>query len=90
MGYEHQIRLPTSSPSDIDAILRGIDGFEGYNPLFKQYSFRRAATGAMPDAHASIEPDGVYFCDNGCGSALLLDIVRALEEQLGQVLIVEL
>ncbi len=90
MGYEHQIRLPRSSAFDVDSILRGMDGFEGYSPTFKQYSFRRKATGSMPDAHASIEPDGVYFCDNGCGAAVLRDLLRALEERFGQVSVEEL
>lgn len=90
MGHEHQIRLARSSAADVDSILRNIDGFEGYSPAFKQYSFRRLATGSMPDAHASIEPDGLYFCDNGCGAAVLCDLVRALEERFGQVSVEEL
>jgi len=78
MGYEYQLDFDVIEPSDVDVALRSIQGFERYIPEFGLYSFRRAATGSMPDADAKIESSGVYICDHGGSHQILADIQAAL------------
>jgi hypothetical protein len=78
MGYEYQLDFDVTEPSEVDAVLRTIPGFEQFSPHFALYSFRRTATGSMPDADAKIEPSGVYVCDHGGAHAILTDIQAAL------------
>ena len=78
MGYEYMLDFEVADPSELDALLRKIPGFERYDPTYELYYFRRQATGAMPDAQVKIEAHGVYACDNGCGFAVLEDIRAAL------------
>jgi hypothetical protein len=78
MGYEYQLDFDVTEPSEVDSALRSVPGFERFNPEFELYSFRRTATGAMPDADAKIEPSGVYVCDHGGAPAILTDIQAAL------------
>ena len=68
MGYEQRIRLGTPRADELDALLRSLPGFEGYDAKYGLYNFRRRGQDAMPDAHAAIEAEGIYFCDNGIGS----------------------
>jgi hypothetical protein len=78
MGYEYRLDFPIGNPSDVDAALRAVAGFERYDPDYHLYYFRRQSTGAMPDAQIKIEKYGLYLCDNGCGFAVLEDIRAAL------------
>jgi hypothetical protein len=90
MGYEHHLRLPSTPPLELDAILRGIRGFETYDAEFHLYMFRRLSTNAMPDAQAKLEIEGIYFCDNGSGQEILADLINALESRIGPVEATEL
>jgi hypothetical protein len=78
MGYESMLEFDVAEPNAVDQLLRGIPGFERYDPAYELYLFRRVATGSMPDAHAKIEAGGVYVCDNGCGAEVVSDIRAAL------------
>lgn len=78
MGYEYQLDLEVDDREKLDGILRSIVGFERYDAAYDLYYFRRKATGEMPDAHAKIDEQGLYLCDNGCGFAVLEDIRAAL------------
>ncbi|HET9953133.1 MAG TPA: hypothetical protein VFQ61_01445 [Polyangiaceae bacterium] len=74
MGYEYQLDFEHCEPALADQILRAIPGFEKCTAGL--YSFRRNATGQMPDAYAAVEPTGVYVCDNG-GAPQIVNDIRA-------------
>lgn len=82
MGYEYKLDLQLTDLKQADLILRAISGFEAYDAEFKLYSFRRSATGAMPDAHAKLEPSGIYVCENG-GSSQIVEDIRAAFAAIG-------
>lgn len=63
--------------AEADRILRSVAGFEGFDATFELYSFRRTATGSMPDAHAKIENSGIYVCDNGGCYQVVRDVQAA-------------
>jgi len=77
MGYEYMLDFEVSNPVEADAVLRAIDGFEGFNAEFDLYLFRRKATESMPDAHAKVETTGIYICDNGGSFEIVKDIQAA-------------
>ena len=77
MGYEYELDFGLVDRGQADVILRGIVGFVAHDRDLELYSFRRAATGVMPDAHAKIEPSGVYVCINGGSHEILRDIQSA-------------
>lgn len=91
MGMEYSLRFQHSAATEIATVLRrepmvgepaanGID-FELRSP---------ETTGAMPDAWMSIEPGGLYFCDNGgAGRRFLGAIIVDLVEQFGPVTVEE-
>lgn len=76
MGYEYQLEFTPPDRAHADQILRAIPGFEACTAL-GLYSFRRNATGAMPDAYAAIEPSGIYVCDNGGAHQIVREIQAA-------------
>ena len=76
MGYEYQLDFEHTNQEQADRILRAISGFETCT-AGGLYSFRRHATGAMPDAYAAIEPSGIYVCDNGGARQIVTDIQAA-------------
>ena len=78
MGCEYMVEFDVHDPDAVTALLRGIAGFEHHDPQCDLYTYRRRATGRMPDAHAKLEPGGVYLCDNGCGDDVVRDIHAAL------------
>lgn len=78
MGYEYQLDFDVAEPSEVDEVLRSVPGFERLSLEFGLYSFRRTATGSMPDADAKIEPSGVYVCDHGGGYEVVKDIQATL------------
>ena len=51
---EYMLDFEVSSRPRADAVLHAIRGFEGFDAELELYSFRRAATGAMPDANAKM------------------------------------
>ena len=77
MGYEYMLDFEVSDRGKAEEILRRIPGFEGFNPKYELYSFRREAIGAMPDADAKIESSGIYVCSYGGSFAVVLEIQAA-------------
>jgi len=77
MGYEYMLDFEVVERGDADRVLRSVAGFEGFDPKFGLYYFRRTATGAMPDAQAAIENAGIYVCDNGVAYQVVRDIQAA-------------
>jgi hypothetical protein len=77
MGYEYMFEYEVQNRELIDGLLRGISGFEGYDPRYSLYNFRRTSTGEMPDAHAKVEETGLYVCDNGASGTAVLQDIRA-------------
>jgi hypothetical protein len=80
MGYEYRLDFEVPDRADADRVLRKVPGFEGFNPKFELYSFRRKSTGTMPDADAKIERSGIYLCDYGTGYQVVRDIQAAFSE----------
>ena len=76
MGYEYKLDFEVRDPNGVEVCLRRVAGFEVFDSTHGLYTFRRLSTGAMPDAHAAIEKDGVYLCDNG-GARAIVDDIRA-------------
>jgi hypothetical protein len=77
MGYEYMLDFEVVERGEADRVLRSVAGFEGFDPTFELYSFRRASTGAMPDAQAAIKKAGIYVCDNGGSYQIVSDIQAA-------------
>lgn len=68
MAIEYHIRFARSSDGELDGAIRSLPFFRNYDVRYQLYNFRLDGDNSgpgMPDAHAKIEPDGVYFCDNG-------------------------
>jgi len=82
MGYEYKLDVQLTDLEQADLVLRAIPGFEAYDAEFTLYSFRRDATGAMPDAHVKIEASGIYVCENG-GSSQIVGEIRAAFAAIG-------
>ena len=85
MGKEYLLHFPFERRGLLEDLLIRAPLFHGLAPRsggLEVYEFRAAEnTGIMPDAHATIETDGLYFCDNGGAGVkvfheLLLDIAR--------------
>jgi hypothetical protein len=64
MGYEYMLDFDVER-GEADRVLRSVPGFEGFDPKFDLYYFRRTSTGEMPDGQAAIKDEGIYVCDNG-------------------------
>ncbi len=77
MGYEYMIDFEIHDREEIDGLLRRISGFEGYDPRYSLYNFRRTSTSKMPDAHAKVEETGLYVCANGASGFAVLEDIRA-------------
>jgi hypothetical protein len=85
MGKEYLLRFPFERRGLLEDLLIRAPLFHGLAPRsggLEVYEFRAPAnTGILPDAHVTIEADGLYFCDNGGAGIqafheLLLDITR--------------
>lgn len=78
MGCEYMLEIAIENPTQVDAVLRGIPGYESFDPKCQLYAFRRKATGTMPDVMAKIESRGLYLCDNGGAFEIVTEIRGAL------------
>lgn len=85
MGKEYLLRFTFERRGLLEDLLIRAPLFHGLAPRsggLEVYEFRTAAnTGILPDAHVTIEADGLYFSDNGGDGGkvlheLLLDIER--------------
>ena len=89
MGYESRLRVNGAARDELDAVLRRVPGFAGFDDKYRLYEFRRQWIVNMPDAHASLEDSGICFCDNGLGNEILSDLIRELELHFGSVVVEE-
>lgn len=85
MGIEYKIRFFNKDARKLDAMLRQAPFFSDYDANFKLYNYRHDPDkdlDVMPDAHAAIEADGIYFCDN-CGkiSSIVLEHLKTIASQ---------
>ena len=86
MGVEYRITFSPVIADSVDTILRSATCFSQTlnDEQQTRYEYRLPAnSGAMPDAEASIETFGIYFCDFGGGGDILSCIVRLIAERFG-------
>jgi hypothetical protein len=85
MSKEYLLRFPFERRGLLEDLLIRAPLFHGLAPRsggLEVYELRSAEnTGTLPDAHVTIEPDGLYFCIHGDEGTkalddLLLDIAR--------------
>jgi hypothetical protein len=94
MGIEFNITVTPWSAWRIERILRPLPEFAGVDPQFGHLQFRSRAVAdpaSMPDAHASIQQDHLYFCNSGGdGAQILRGILKVLGERSSNVICEEL
>lgn len=71
-------------------MLRALPCFSDFDATYGLYNFRKHALSGMPDAHAAVEPEALYFCDNGCGAEVFATLLAALRARFGSVTVDEL
>lgn len=95
MGIEYKIKFSVDTDENVDEMLRHTPFFSNYDQNYNLYNYRddfNTNPFVMPDAHAAIESDGIYFCDN-CGkiSRLVFEhLKRTASQKYGIIEIVEL
>jgi hypothetical protein len=79
MGIEYRIRLAANSDK-IDQGLRATSFFSDFEAAHRLYLLRfdPSDTIGQPNAGVKIEPDGLYFCDNGGAAAERAIIFRSI------------
>ena len=77
MGKEYKIRI-ANVPAGADRDLRAIRFFADVDEQHGLYNLRSTSTTGMPNAWVQIEPDGLYFCDNGGSVADSAMIFRSI------------
>lgn len=88
MGTEYIIKFDLDDPYKAERILESAPGFAGREESQGQsfYEFRRPdSLGGMPDATATIEPGGIYFCSYGQSAEILRAILGRVEAEFGEV-----
>lgn len=93
MGIEYSIRFARPSDAILDGAIRGLPYFCDYDERYQLYNLRLDRDDirpGMPDAHAWIEPGGIYFCDN-CGPdvARIRDALMAVARQFDPAVRIE-
>jgi len=86
MGFEYKIAFSPVDEGTVDEILRSAPFFcEPARPFGKlKYEYRLPDNpGSIPNAHAAIEPFGVYFCDFGGAHEIMAGIVEQITKQIG-------
>jgi hypothetical protein len=77
MGIEYSLRFHYEDPAKLRGLLRRLP-FVG--PITEDgaiVELRQSQTSGMPDAMLMIEPEGLYYCDNGGDGRMLLGAVLA-------------
>jgi len=84
MGIEYKIVCDANAVSRFDEFLRGQPFFQSYDAEHRLYNLRVPGVQKsenVPDGYASIEPDGIYYCDNLTASDSAARILRSLIDQ---------
>ena len=91
MGIEYKIQFAHSGAESIAAVLRRLPMVQEVSADERTFAFRADQTDStMPDAMASVEPDGLYFCDNGgAGKQFLGLVIARLVSKFGPIAIAE-
>ena len=86
MGVEYRIEFAPAATDTIDEILRSVKYFAQTIEFDQQvnYEYRLPDNpGSMPNAQASIETYGIYFCDFGGARDIMADIVQQINDRIG-------
>lgn len=91
MGYEYRISFPYVNGNAVARELGRLasTGTAQSSAMSVEFRSEEHCTG-MPDAVASVEDYGVYFCDNGNGKESLGRVVSCLVSVFGAVEVAEL
>ena len=84
MGIEYEIVCDTEAVARFDEFLRRQPFFESYDADRRLFNLRVPGVQKnddCPDGYASIEPDGIYFCDNLSACDAAARILRSLIDQ---------
>lgn len=86
MGIEYTIRFQCPPRSELDRAIRGLPYFRDFDEEFELYNLWNdpvSARTGMPDTHAAIKDDGIYFCENAANSSgiddSLLEIAKRFD-----------
>lgn len=86
MGIEYIIKFNCPNVQELDRLLRQAPYFSAYLDAHNSYEYRsnsNQSPAVMPDATASIEPEGIYFCDHCSQKAK--DVFDYLHQQASQL-----
>jgi hypothetical protein len=84
MGIEYKIVCDKVAVSRFDEFIRSQSFFESYDAERHLYNLRVpgiSKTEDFPDGYATIESDGIYFCDNLTATDSAASILRKLIDQ---------
>ena len=84
MGIEYKIVCDPKAVSHFDEFLRRQPYFESYDTEHRLYNLRIPGVQRsedFPDGYASLESDGIYFCDNLTATDSAARILRSLIDQ---------
>ena len=84
MGIEYKIVCDPEAVSRFDEFIRRQPFFESYDTERRLYNLRIPGvtkSADFPDGYATIEPDGIYFCDNLTAQDSAARILRSLIDQ---------
>ena len=84
MGIEYKIVCDPKAVPRFDEFLRRQSYFQSYDPERRLYNLRVPGVqknGDFPDGYASIDSDGIYFCDNLTATDSAARILRSLIDQ---------
>ncbi len=87
MGFEYRLDFTYADRQEVDALLRGLEGFEGRDEQFGGYYFRaKDNDGQMPDLEARIDEEGLYVCVyGGAGGRFLRRLMSAVLSEYDRV-----
>lgn len=93
MGIEYNLRFSAPNAEAVADLLRRMSDTREVDTPEPHFELGADPAGQdWPEATATIEPDGLYFCDNcgGGGRALLGQLIARLTSYFGPVTIEEL
>lgn len=93
MGIEYKIAIPKAAVDTVDGILRSAKWFTQTIQTDQQlvYEYRMPNNfGRIPNGHAYIESDGIYFCDFGGSRDTMADVVQQIADRIGTPDVAEL
>ncbi len=91
MGIEYRLQFTAPDAATVVSVLQRLPMVQkvaGDEPMFELRT--EQTTDTMPDAVVSLQPDGIYFCDNrGSGKQLLGVLIARLVSEFGPVTVAE-